>query len=54
MMAAIINIPNTDWVLSVYLPYKVVLYIASRNISYSIIAGIIVVLVIGVIIFYAT
>lgn len=54
MMAAIINIPNTDWVLSVYLPYKVVLYIASRNISYSIIAGIIIVLVIGVIIFYAT
>ena len=54
MMAAIINIPNTDWILSVYLPYKVVLYIASRNISYSIIAGIIVVLVIGVIIFYAT
>lgn len=54
MMAAIINIPNTDWVISVYLPYKVVLYIASRNIAYSIIAGIIVVLVIGVIIFYAT
>lgn len=54
MMAAIINIPNTDWVISVYLPYEVVLYIASRNISYSIIAGIIIVLVIGVIIFYAT
>ncbi len=54
MMAAIINIPNTDWVISVYLPYEKVLYIASRNISYSIIAGIIVVLVIGVIIFYAT
>lgn len=54
MMAAIINIPNTDWVISVYLPYEEVLYIASRNISYSIIAGIIVVLVIGVIIFYAT
>ena len=54
MMAAIINIPNTDWVISVYLPYEEVLYIASRNISYSIIAGIIIVLVIGVIIFYAT
>ena len=54
MMAAVTNIENTDFVLSVYLPFKEATAVASKYIYYSIITGILVTLAIGIIIFFIT
>lgn len=54
MMAAVTNIENTDFVLSVYLPFKEATAVASKYIHYSIITGILITLAIGIIIFFIT